>query len=461
MKKTLLFLSALLFVSSSIFAQTTPTTEWSDNADTQWYNTQDNSFTLTNEAELAGLSLLVAGGNDFFGSTITINGDLDLGTHLWSPIGVDEVNPFSGTFDGNNHVISNMYVNLPATHMVGLFGRVINATILNVRLENPTVRGMDSAGSLVGNAWQNGVITNCHATGVSIQSTGVNVGGLIGDMVENGAVTGCSAEGEVTGDAQVGGLIGSPHNGISIVESYSLGTVNANHLAGGLIGASVIGFPGTLENIVVDCYSRANVVVVNGHAGGLVGHATALISISNSYSTGTAVGPEFAGGFIGAGGSVGTANNYWDVESSQHTGAVGGWQGAPGTPDVTAKTTAEMKTAAMVDLLNDNNPNGPWKLNANENDGYPSFVGGTTSIANFNKSNVAMNVYPNTFDAELNIESDTQLNSYVIYEISGKVIQQGALNGLQETINTQTINSGTYLMMVNTLEGTVSKKIVK
>nr|WP_299206565.1 GLUG motif-containing protein [uncultured Brumimicrobium sp.] len=99
--------------------------------------------------------------------------------------------------------------------------------------------------------------------------------------------------------------------------------------------------------------------VVNGHVGGFVGHATALINIANSYSTGMATGPEFDGGFIGAGGNFGTLNYYWDTETSEHTDAVGGWQGKTGTPDITAKTTSEMKTNAMVDLLNDGNANGP------------------------------------------------------------------------------------------------------
>ncbi len=186
-----------------------------------------------------------------------------------------------------------------------------------------------------------------------------------------------------------------------------------------------------------------------------------LISISNSYSTGTAVGPEYAGGFIGAGGSFGSVNNFWDTESSQHTDAVGGWQGAPGTPDIIAKTTTEMKSQTMVDLLNAGDVNGPWKINSNENDGYPGFVGGTSSITTFNNVNVVMNVYPNIFNAELNIETDAQLKGYVIYEISGKVIQEGELNGKQAKINTQTINSGIYLLMVDTTEGMVSKKVVK
>lgn len=459
MKITLLFLNFIVIAISGVFAQ--PTTSWDDNADVQWYNAQDTDFTLTTEAELAGLSVLVAGGNDFSGATVYVDGDMDLSTHLWSPIGVDATNPFSGTFDGNSHIISGVYVDLPTTSMVGFFGRVINATILNVKLENPTIKGEDSVGSLAGNVWQNGIIDNCHATGVLIEATGDNVGGLIGDLVENGSIFQSSAQGSVTGGSQVGGLIGSPYNNNTISESFATGTVHANHIAGGFVGASVVGFPGTLENVIENCYSRSNVTVVNGFAGGFIGNAAALLTINNSYSAGIAVGPEFDGGFVGGGGSFQATNNYWDVESSQHINAVGDWQGTPGTPDIAAKTTTEMKAAAMVDALNDGDVNGPWKMDANINDGYPSFEQGISSLTKFNKSNVSMNVYPNIFNNKINIEADAQLNSYVIYEISGKVIQEGQLNGKQAIVNTQSINSGIYLLMVNTSEGLVSKKIVK
>lgn len=461
MKKTLLFLSVLLIAAGNVFAQTTPTTSWDDNADTQWYNAQDSDFTLTSAAELAGLSILVSEGNDFLGTTIFIGGDLDLGAHLWSPIGVDATNPFSGIFDGNNYVISNLIVEKPAASMVGLFGRCIDATLMNVKLENPSVKGEDSVGSLVGNIWKNGHIENCHATGVVIEASGDNIGGLVGDLVENGTIYRSSAEGSVIGSSQVGGLLGSPYNGGIISESYASGTVYANHIAGGLVGASVVGFPGVSENTFDNCYARSNVTVVNGFAGGFIGNAAALVKISNSYSTGIAVGPEYDGGFVGGGGNFLSINNYWDNETSQHISSVGGWQGNPSSPDITGKTTSEMKAIAMVDALNGGDVNGPWKMDANVNDGYPSFVEGTTSIATFDKSNVAMNVYPNVFNAELNIDTDAQLKNYVIYEISGKVIQEGALNGTNAIINTQKVNSGIYILMVNTTEGAVSKKIIK
>ncbi len=43
----------------------------------------------------------------------------------WEPIG-DNSNKFTGNFDGNNHIISNLYINLPTEINVGLFGYIDN-----------------------------------------------------------------------------------------------------------------------------------------------------------------------------------------------------------------------------------------------------------------------------------------------------------------------------------------------
>lgn len=78
-------------------------------------------------------------------------------------------------------------------------------------------------------------------------------------------------------------------------------------------------------------------------------------------------GPGFDGGAIGVAGNVVTENDYWDTDSSHHANAIGGWQGSPDTTDITSKTTAGMKTAAMVAALN--NGSGPWTIDPNINDG--------------------------------------------------------------------------------------------
>lgn len=456
MKKTLLFITLLFLAIGNSYGQT-PTSSWADNTDIQWYNSQDATFTLSTATELAGFAELVNGGNDFTGKTIFIDADIDLAAHLWTPIGESQTIVFSGTFDGNDHIISNLFVETTENYG-GLFGRCIGATLLNITLENTSVKGKDSVGSLVGNAWDGAVIENVHATGVVVDATGDNVGGLVGDLTVGSSMYRCSSEGSVTGNSQVGGLLGSPYDNCSLTECYSLGTVNAQHIAGGLIGASVVGFPGTTATVIDNCYSRASAEVVNGYAGGFCGNFSDLLTVKNSYSTGTAIGPEYAGGFIGGGGNVVTENTYWDVTSSQHTDGVGGWpSGIPGTPDITGKTTIEMKTSAMVDDLN--NGSGPWVLNPSVNDGYPSFSASTLSLQTEDLTTVA--IYPNVFDTEIQIVTEAELKGYTVYETSGKIIQEGILKGNHDKIGMQSIASGMYMILVNTDQGIISKKILK
>lgn len=459
MKKILCFATFLLLTIGTISAQT-PTTMWANNTDIQWYNNQDTVFTLTTSQELAGLSLLVSNGNDFTGKTILLAADIDLSAHLWSPIGVDANAPFSGTFNGKSHVISNLIVEMPSTSFVGLFGRCIKATLLNIKLQNTLVRGEDGVGSLVGNSWQQVTIKNCHATEVDVKGTGSNIGGLVGGMVDGSSLYRCSSEGSVVGTSQVGGLLGSPYNGNTISECYTAGTVHATFIAGGFVGASVpAGGPGITENVINNCYSRANVSVDSGRVGGFIGDYNALLTLKNSYSTGQVTGPEIDGGFIGAAGNITTENDYWDTITSQHTLAIGSWLGAIGNPDVTPKTTTDMKTNAMVDALNQGN--GPWTIDPAINDGYPSFTPLTLSVISEKKTFPAFNVYPNTFTTEIQINAGAKLKNYAIYTLSGKVVQEGNLHGNHAKIVTQALQSGVFILQVNTEKGEISTKIVK
>ncbi len=54
----------LLFTAS---AMAQPSTQWSAVANTAWYNATGTEFSITTAEELAELSQLVAGGNNFAG----------------------------------------------------------------------------------------------------------------------------------------------------------------------------------------------------------------------------------------------------------------------------------------------------------------------------------------------------------------------------------------------------------
>ena len=137
---------------------------------------------------------------------------------------------FSGFFDGNGHVISNLHI--LGSRCVGLFGRLHPGMgIYNLGLEAVDINGVgDHVGGLVGYN-QHGSITACYSTGTV---TGNEfVGGLVGHN-EDGSIIASYSTGTVSGDYYVGGLVGI--NSGRIFASYSTGTVSGDRFTGGLVG---------------------------------------------------------------------------------------------------------------------------------------------------------------------------------------------------------------------------------
>ncbi len=94
----------------------------------------------------------------------------------FDPVG-DESNPFRGIFDGNGHVIRNLYINRVGEDYVGLFGYV-GGEVRNLGLENVQVLGSNRVGGLVGYNYY-GTVSQCYSAG-SVLGSGSYVGGLVG-----------------------------------------------------------------------------------------------------------------------------------------------------------------------------------------------------------------------------------------------------------------------------------------
>ena len=106
---------------------------------------EDNPYQITTEDQLRTMSL-------YKDKSFRLKNDITL-TKNWVPIGTEE-NPFTGNFDGDNYTIKNLYVTADYKNS-GLFGYVKalnnkSLTIKNVRFENATVKGSESAGVLIG-----------------------------------------------------------------------------------------------------------------------------------------------------------------------------------------------------------------------------------------------------------------------------------------------------------------------
>ena len=118
---SLLLILALCFtlLPTAAFAEGTSVDNWDGTANTSWYTSAPDAseYHISTAEQLAGLAQLVnadPGTTKFAGKTFYLENDLDLSGHEWISIGTvlggdcPEYS-FCGVFDGQGHVISNLY----------------------------------------------------------------------------------------------------------------------------------------------------------------------------------------------------------------------------------------------------------------------------------------------------------------------------------------------------------------
>lgn len=154
--------------------------------------------------------------NIFRGKTVYLTKDIDLGGNEWIPIGDfgNTSNQFDGTFDGQNHTVSNFKISKVSDKTdtknrisYGFFGNV-NGTIKNLTIANASINvPFKFIGGLVGRL-NGGLIDNCHVKNSSVKGTSWTIGGIVA-QVNAGNITNCSIEGtSVTGTGAVAAIAG-------------------------------------------------------------------------------------------------------------------------------------------------------------------------------------------------------------------------------------------------------------
>jgi hypothetical protein len=168
----------------------------------------------------------------------TVVNDIDAsGTVNWNngqgfnPIGDKGDVSFAGSFDGQNHTISNLSINRLDDY-VGLFEYIgAGGEVKNVGVINVNITGESFVGSLVG--INSGNISNSYSTG-NVSGEDI-VGGVVG--FNGGTVSNSYSTGNVTGEGyRVGGLVGENWGPVS--NSYSTGNVTGEGDVGGLVGSN-------------------------------------------------------------------------------------------------------------------------------------------------------------------------------------------------------------------------------
>lgn len=211
----------------------------------------------------------------------------------WTPIGNDS-HIFTGTFDGKNHKISNLYMKY-LVDQIGLFGYIKDATIKNIIMENVDVSGNTYVGSVVGTAYKSNLI-NIKVSGTV---NGKNyVGGVSGGYnpyIDN-YIDNIANYSNVTGTTQVGGIVGRSTSYITISNSYNFGTISGA-ISGGLVGIVALVYNNTS---IRNCFNTGE--VSGNTAGGMIGNIQIYnynINLENIYNIGEIYGSSYRGQMIG------------------------------------------------------------------------------------------------------------------------------------------------------------------
>ena len=284
---SLLLILALCFtlLPTAAFAEGTSVDNWDGSADTSWYTSAPDAseYRISTAEQLAGLAQLVnadPGKTNFAGKTFYLEKDLDLSRHEWISIGTGRggSNPeysFCGVFDGQDHVISNLYSHesyikgADESHNLlrnALFGSVYNGEVKNLGVADAEIwidpKDNSAAGKGILVDWMGkSKITNCWTSGSIYSGTKIekNIGGIVGVTEQGCTISGCYSTATLTGN-------------FTNSEGYYTEPTPADwpfDTIGGIVGAR---FDGNLT--VTDCWFDGKIVVSSLQAavGGIVGY---------------------------------------------------------------------------------------------------------------------------------------------------------------------------------------------
>ena len=197
--------------------------------------------------ELQWLSCMVEWNNDNIPSTIQVTNDIAMPEDVvFTPIGNSNFY-YRSTFDGGNHTISDLLVEVTSEYRGGLFGNVGDVTIKDLIISGASTNSTSSyIGALAGYMSGSCTVSNVHIKDYSVNSPiSYGVGGFVGqiwteDASDRFEFIGCSTENvDVTGYANVGGIWGTSTGSKGTIGIYNCslnGTVDTINVNGGICG---------------------------------------------------------------------------------------------------------------------------------------------------------------------------------------------------------------------------------
>ena len=321
MKKVtkVVFASVLLFVMApalifalSSYAATTARAEVTLSGG----GTAADPYLIGTKAELEEFRDIVNGAN---GQTrnpaacAELTADIDLGgsaSDAWTPIAYGST--YKGSFNGNGHTVSGVYVNKPTNYCIGFISKIQNAVVKNLTIKG-SITGCSEVGGIVGQMYGNATVYKCTnectvyaARATTSVSEDIRAGGIAGFVYTAGnVINACTNKGRVytkvseKGEGKVGGIVGYAGYAMQIKNCVNFGDVTGIETVGGIVGYfSTYGGDGFVEG----CYNHGTVTSTSNYAsnviatvGGIAGTGSGRIAYCGNTGTVTGIGSRVSG----------------------------------------------------------------------------------------------------------------------------------------------------------------------
>ena len=242
--------------------------------------TKENPFLISNGAELAKLANDVNSEKDFsLGRYFRLTQDIvmnegvmqkDLATLqggnafpevpcIGTYASETEYNAFQGTFDGDGHTISGIYMtSAQGTNYIALFRVLENAEVSNLGLRDMFTYAGAYLGGIAARAINSRII-NCYLADSHLFGWGSNSGGILAQAMGTTKIQNCYVTGSLDGKNDMGGIVGRIGNGdvneVLVENCYCTATITlrGRENRGGVTATNSEG------SIVRNCYFTADV----------------------------------------------------------------------------------------------------------------------------------------------------------------------------------------------------------
>jgi len=254
-----------------------------------------------------------------------LDADIDLSDKEWVPIGSENTVFFTGTFDGNGHVISNLHIgtktevkeisdaNIYAYGMFSYLGA--DAEISNLLLKDVCIN-IKCTGRT--NLAVGAVAGYSNATGWSLKNIAVLSGYIAGANQRQNRVGGILG---ATTNKTTAATIENCFNGATIVSGYT--NTSGNCYAG---AAGIVGFADAKNLAVKNCMNIGSIITTQsgsgkncGSIGTILAYPSTSATIKTALNTGSTLSNSFSVENLLSYDTTSTYTDYFDVDASTVT----------------------------------------------------------------------------------------------------------------------------------------------